>query len=273
MICKRLAFVGLLLPILVAAVQTIAAQEVRFPSLDTSGAQVQLRGILHKPSGEGPFPAVVMLSGCYGGFGPEETHQSTWADRLAGWGYVALRLDSFGPRGYPNGICDLQFQSVWDKYSYTRARDAYAARSYLSSLSFVDAENIAVIGWSHGGWSIIRVIDKTLRPKSEKPFNAVVAFYPYCPSPSNPDTPILVLSGEKDDLTASAKAMKAQYEQLNWKTEFSFKVYPNTYHCFDFETLPAGGVEFGRHLEYDPEATSDAIDFTRAFLSKHLGAE
>jgi poly(3-hydroxybutyrate) depolymerase len=53
-----------------------------------------LRGLLFRPKGEGPFPAVVLLHGCRG----IQPYQRDWAGKLAEWGYVALLVDSFGPR-------------------------------------------------------------------------------------------------------------------------------------------------------------------------------
>src|SRR5580704_7268540 len=53
---------------------------------------------LYRPSGGGPFPAVVLLHTC-AGLGP---HVHAWARKLQDWGYVALVVDSFTPRG--NGV-------------------------------------------------------------------------------------------------------------------------------------------------------------------------
>jgi dienelactone hydrolase len=47
------------------------------------------------PDGTGPFPAVILLHGC----GGEGSAQQYWIDRLTGWGYAVLRLDSFTARG------------------------------------------------------------------------------------------------------------------------------------------------------------------------------
>ena len=50
---------------------TLAAELVSFPSLDgslTGGAPTELHGLLVKPEGSGPFPAVVALHGCGGLF-------------------------------------------------------------------------------------------------------------------------------------------------------------------------------------------------------------
>jgi dienelactone hydrolase len=256
--------------ILVAAIQ---AQNVTIPA-QSMGEKLQLPGVLHKPNGDGPFPAVVMLCGCPGyAKDPDATQQSTWADRLVGWGYVALQIDSFSPRGFPNGVCD-NTNIVNDAM---RSDDAFAAKSYLSTLRFVDPKNIAVIGWSHGGWTVIKIIDGYYRKdKRVSPFKAAVAMYPYCSGEVEPDTPVLVLIGKKDDWCPAslAEAMKIVYSSNNWKPEFALKVYPNAYHAFDYETTKPGGIDFlGHHIEYDPEATADAIAQTKVFLAKYCLAQ
>jgi dienelactone hydrolase len=272
MVIKRTVLAMVSLTILVVCIQTIAAQAVTIPSQTHSRKVIQLPGILHKPDGEGPFPAVLMLCGCAGyGSEPDSTHQSTWAERLVGWGYVALQLDSFSPRGAPNGVCDRP----GIVYALDRADDAYSAKSYLTTLPFVDPKNIAVIGWSHGGAAVMSIVDGYASDKGVSPFKAAVAFYPYCNRfLYGPDMPVLVLMGKKDDWSplAGAEVLKEEYKDNEWNLEFSLKVYLNATHAFDIETLPAGGVDFpGHHMEYDPEATSDAIAETQAFLAKYIG--
>src|SRR5437763_16617711 len=44
------------------------------------------------------YPAVVVLHGCSG----ISSHSAAVADRLGSWGYVALAVDSLGPRGGPD---------------------------------------------------------------------------------------------------------------------------------------------------------------------------
>jgi poly(3-hydroxybutyrate) depolymerase len=108
MFVRKATLAILLLAILVAATQAIAAQEVIIPSHMESwqgGQELLLSGILHKPSGDGPFPAVVMLNGCENIRDPDQVaHETSWAQRLVSWGYVALQVDSFTPRGFPKGI-------------------------------------------------------------------------------------------------------------------------------------------------------------------------
>jgi dienelactone hydrolase len=271
MATKRLVLALLLLAILFAAAQTVVAQQV-FIQSSKSGEQLWLPGVLHKPSGDGPFPAVVMLSGC-GGYaaGNDAAQASFWIDKFVGWGYVALQLDSFSPRGFPKGVCDNPFTEVT---ADMRSQDAYSGKAYLSTLPFVDSKNIAVIGWSHGGIAVIRIIDRNSRSTEISPFKAAVAFYPYCWPLVDPDTPTLVLIGRKDDWcpAALAESLGKEWKDWNFKPEYSLTIYPNATHVFDQATLPATGVTFlGHHFQYDPEATADAVNRTRDFLAKYIG--
>jgi dipeptidyl aminopeptidase/acylaminoacyl peptidase len=112
-----------------------------------SGDFVTLAGKLTKPRGDGPFPAVVLLHGC----GGVAKSMDGWADKLAGMRYVALVLDSFGPRNEPKGICAntmLIPQTV-------RSKDAFDAKAYLGRLPFVTRNQIAVMGFSHGGLAVL----------------------------------------------------------------------------------------------------------------------
>jgi dienelactone hydrolase len=260
---------------LVAVAQTSTAQEVVIPSRTEAGGQLQLPAILYRPSGSGPFPAVVMLYGCEGVANVlplDQKHHAQWIQRLVGWGYVALVLDSFSPRG-PSSICD-NTASVSPE---SRSADAYAAKSYLSALPFVDPNNIGVIGWSHGGWAVISIIDRAGRNREDGPFKAAVAFYPLCHPLADPDTPVLVLIGKKDDWCPAslAESLAQDFKRSKWKREFSLTVYPNAAHAFDIE-LPKAiryGITFmGHHLDYDAQATSDAVTRTRDFLAKYLQA-
>src|ERR1700720_3071231 len=84
------------------------------------------------------FPAVVVLHGC----GGISSHTAGIADRLGSDGYVALAVDSLGPRGVANR-CTCSG-------SEEQAFDAYSARRYLAQQEFVDAARIAVLGQSMG---------------------------------------------------------------------------------------------------------------------------
>src|SRR6266511_194461 len=66
---------------------------VKFTNV-TPVAPQEISATLVRPAGEGPFPAVVQLHGC----GGLQAQSYRWARWLADRGYVALVVDSFGPR-------------------------------------------------------------------------------------------------------------------------------------------------------------------------------
>jgi dienelactone hydrolase len=250
---------------LAITISSFAAEEVSIPNIE-AGRSLPLPGVLHKPDGDGPFPAVVMLVGCggYAGGGPNADHQSSWARKLVEWGYVALQVDSYSPRG-PSLNCDFAG-------SITISRDAFAAKSYLSTLPYVDPENIAVVGWSMGGIAALKIIDAYFRQDGMIPFKAAVAFYPQSFPVYKPDTPLLILIGEQDKLCnpLSSKLLAEKYEEKGWKPAMVLVVYPDAGHAFDLEGIDL--MWAGHHLKYDPQAAADATERTRDFLAKHLGS-
>ena len=66
----------------------------------TKERPVRLTGYLARPTGPGPYSAVVLMHGC-GGF---HSSMISWADRLSRFGYAALAVDSFGSRGGRRGL-------------------------------------------------------------------------------------------------------------------------------------------------------------------------
>jgi len=250
---------------LAMALPSFAAEEVSIRNSE-NGRSLPLPGVLHKPGGAGPFPAVVMLVG-YGGYaggGPNADHQSAWAGKLVEWGYVALQVDSYSPRG----------PALNPDYagSLTISRDAFAAKSYLSALPYVDPENIAIVGWSMGGTAALKVIDAHFRQEGMIPFQAAVAFYPVSYPVYKPDTPLLILIGDKDGICKpeSSILLAKKYEEKGWKPAMTLVVYPGAGHAFDLEGIDL--MWSGHHLKYDPQAAADATERTRDFLAMHLAA-
>src|SRR4051794_36355255 len=78
-----------------------APASLSFGPATVGGPGSNENGELYRPAGVGPFPAMVILHGC-DGIG---RHYRDWARRLAGWGYEALLVDSFRPRGTPS-VCN-----------------------------------------------------------------------------------------------------------------------------------------------------------------------
>jgi dienelactone hydrolase len=257
---------------LAAAADTVTFQGT---TKTKAGDFVMLKGKLTKPQGDGPFPAVVMLHGCRG----IDKAQDAWAERFASWGYVALQVDSLVSRGEKD-ICATPFIIPFP----SRVQDAYDGKSYLAGLPFVDRNQIAVAGWSHGGtltiasvsprnyfaWANLNMAYSALAQKPGAPFRAAVAFYPWiCIAQLNDsEAPLLILTGESDIVTPVA-FLKTNMPTGKTAHEVILKVYPGVYHTFDAEgvdTTSATGVRF----KYDPTAAADAIVRVKEFLAKHV---
>ncbi|WP_296346287.1 dienelactone hydrolase family protein [Reyranella sp.] len=267
------SFLGALVALIATAASCFAGTQVEIPAAEPD--QKPLPAYLARPSGAGPFPAVVVLHGC-GGFGYRPV---SWADLLASWGYVALAIDSLTPRGKTTACSTgLGEQPV----------DAYQALKYLAAQPFVRADRVGVLGMSMGGWSVLFALQRDmLEPKYTQKFRAGVALYPQCRGMSGLMTaPTLILIGELDDWTpaAACRAMVAgeaesgTYAPPYGKREsgdrsmLELVVYPDTYHSFDAANLRFGdGMRFlGHFLQYNDAATRDSVERVRTFLGRTL---
>ena len=265
-----------------------AAYEVEwteFPALRPfEGEPVQLSALAFRPKGDGPFPAIVMLHGCSGMYTPSGYVANAyrhWAELLALDGYVALLVDSFGPRGH-RSICELQKRPILE--SRERVEDAYAAARWLNAQRYVAAGRIGVIGWSNGGTGTLYSMRASSR--MEPGFRAAVAFYPGCRrlsrarTPYRPYAPLLILIGEADDWTPAEACQTLAALAQQEGAPLEIVTYPGAHHSFDRLGLPVRyrpnvrnlnkpdrrGATVGEH----PQAREDAIRRTKAFFAERL---
>ena len=248
-----------------------AGQLIEFPNLPTH-APAKLLGYLARPDTglsrmlgshsdrAGAYPAVVVLHGC-GGF---SSHAAEIADRMGALGYVALAVDSLGPRG---------IDSRCGGGSPDQAFDAYAALRYLSQLNLVDPARVAVLGQSMGGSSALYAVDRDLAAQyfSER-FRAAIAYYPGCGIPAPTMTaPTLVLIGEADDWNPAERCREMAAHARPDGAAIALTVYPGAHHAFDVTQFQPGVRVLGHWLEYNEPAARDAEHKLRAFLAAHLG--
>jgi dienelactone hydrolase len=207
---------------------------------------------------------VVVLHGC-GGVGAGSL---SWAERLAGWGYMAAVVDSLGPRKLGD-IC----ANGWFLSSEARAQDAFNAASYLRTLPDVDRDRIGVIGFSHGASSTIAAALADPGPADKgRPFQAAVAYYPYCPTalPKRFATDLLIVIGQDDEVTPADRCRYFVEENRDVQHAPALKVYPAAAHAFDVPGLDMLSARGGRMRE-NPQAATDSFEVTRRFLAEHLG--
>ncbi len=120
------------------------AREIAFENAD---AGVMLAGTLTIPEGQGPHPAVILLTGS----GPQDRDETlaghkpflVIADHLTRRGIAVLRYDDRGVGGSSGSTLDSTVEDF--------AADALAAAAWLREQSEVDGARIGLIGHSEGG--------------------------------------------------------------------------------------------------------------------------
>ena len=235
-----------------------------------------LRGLLVRPDGAGPFPAVVLLHGCDG----VQPFQEQWAADVAKWGYVALLADSHGPRGIGDDCAN------WPPTADSRAFDAFGALRYLSSLTFVDAGRVGVIGWDTGGGVVQGVLEaKGVQQLVAERFAVGVELYPI-ERPEGPvSEPVLLLVGDKDDCSPAAHIQHAMAAFDPGPVPLVLEAVPDAGHGFDnprfaepiyftyaqaHQCFEMGTTMTGITMTYSKAARDVAVERVHAFLEEHL---
>jgi dienelactone hydrolase len=257
------------LPVLAVILQTAipAPAQDRAPPIINNDTIGELRqhqsGSILLPQGRPPYPAVIVLHGCNG------VSQNTfaWARRLASWGYAALVINSLTPR-HLRQVCDGSRALPGPE----RAKDVFAGAAYLRTRSDIDDKRIAVLGYSHGGWTALNAATAERTEREGAPaFRAIVALYPFCPLKIAPTlaTDIQILAGEADDW-APASNCKTFVEKYGEDAPHrpSLMIYPGARHAFDAKRPDR--VYFGHRLAYDASAAADAFERTRKFLEDRM---
>ncbi len=243
-----------------------AVEVVHFATASKQPNPLTLRGYLRRPTGNGPFPAVILLHGCGGD--PEGLDRN-WGARFQAWGYVSLTVDSFGPRGITS--------SCQSTIPAGRKFDPYDALLFLAHKPFVVPSRVALVGFSEGG---VITLDDT-EPNGDstgRGFHAAVAFYPICAGSGIATVPTLIINGELDDWSSAAacKKMVAQESDIGVtrhkgvSAPMSLVILPGAYHKFDDPKFQPGHRYMGHLLEYNAVDLGIAADDVRRFLAIEL---
>jgi dienelactone hydrolase len=271
------------------AVASQGARDLEFPSspsdFPSSGAPAMA---LYKPEGKGPFPALVLVHQCAGLSTGTRQNASmlAWAKEAVARGYVALLIDSLGPRGVAM-VCYGPKGGV----NFARGvKDALQAAEHLRRFDFVDPERVAIAGFSWGAMVALlassRLWSDALAPG--KRFAAAVSFYPGCFTIRPPfgapyeivnadlERPVLVLMGEKDNETPAGECVAKLERAKNGGAPVQWHVYPEATHCWDCTSLDGfSKIDFrGNRVVYrsDPDVTRDSARRMFEFLQRIMSA-
>jgi len=110
------------------------------------GTAVDLHGVLLKPRGRGPFPAVVLS---HGAGGNAQSYEHELGAVMRTWGLVCIAPDYTHARGAPRGVSEALLQQGG---SAANAFRAHAAVTVLARLGYVDTSRVAAHGHSMGAF-------------------------------------------------------------------------------------------------------------------------
>ena len=253
-------------------------QSLLLPSADGT----ELRAWLVSPEGlpaDRLRPVVIALHGCAGLYvisGPRSGQLSARHDGMArlliSKGYSVLFPDSFSTRG-EQSLCLQKIQGRKINQLHRRG-DVTGALNWLATQGWADVNKIALLGWSHGGSTVLASTDANDPVASSRLAHPsiAIAFYPGCSvalkSTYRPTAPLLMLLGELDDWTPAAPC-----RELARRVGARAVIYPDSHHDFDNPVgtvrlranIPNGanpgkGVHSGRNPVTGPQAWQEVVD-------------
>jgi len=254
---------------------------VTFPSAD---GRTILTGYLWRPERSGCHAALVMLHGRTGAYMADDVGVFTartlrprhrmWGHHWRSLGFVALLVDSFGPRGYVIGFPPKSLSSRPPEVSerHVRPLDAYGALAWLRSRSFVEPARIGLQGWSNGAMAVLwgmheDMVRSTQLEPIETGFRAALAFYPNCKFLRDeargyrPYAPVKMLLGGSDDETPPDTCITFADTGTAPGAALSYYVYPGAEHNFD---------DPRRTGRANRDAREDAKVLAADFIREHL---
>ncbi len=232
------------------------------------------------PGAKRAAPGVILMSGC----GGVRAVTRRTAERLCEAGYAAMIVDSMGPRGlsYEDALAQVcSGKALWGR---ERAADVYAALELARRDPRIDETRLALVGWSHGAWSIADAMTLARRGQHpdgladapDAPFSGVrgaFLVYPYLSLPALgrtgdwvEDVAVEALLVEGDTLAdeAHAEAALKRAEARGLPVTWSF--VRGVTHGFDEPDHHPESL-----LRYEPNAAAALESRIDAFLKRVLG--
>ena len=238
---------------------------------------------LKTPKGSGSFPLVIISHGS-GGVGPPYYR---WAQTFVKWGFAAIVMDHYGPRGWVRG---QRPPGGLDATNWRKA-DLVSVLKEINSNPKIDTSRITLAGYSAGGALVFAGILDDIAVKKASlshPIKSGVLFYPYSYA-CYPATgfefqpvkiPLIILFGSEDPGLENCFAEQIK-KMENTNPPLVYKLYKGAHHAFDIKEIKkkfcrtikaardAPYSSYDLCLEYNKEAHQNSIADLKGFLYKH----
>jgi len=199
-------------------------------------------GSISEPSGQGPFPAVIVLH-TSGGL---RDFERNYARKLSGQGYVAIAVN-------------------WSSGGGTNTTDAY---EYLVARPDVDPKRIGLVGFSKGALEAFWLSSRLSIMESDYQISGVVSYYighsivAWSKWAKHP--PTLFLHGDQDLYVEPIEIINYCQERKKNNVVCEYQIYKGAKHAFTHQT---------KYKSYNRVAATAAWNRALAFLDKHVKRE
>ena len=261
-------------------------ERVTFASAD---GKTTLVGYVFKPA-RMPAPrvaAVAMMHGRAGAYSSKaggvwdattlSQRHAMWGELWAEQGYIAVLVDGFGPRGFPQGFPRFSYAERPPELDEVTVRplDAYGALAYLRARSDVLPDRIGLMGWSNGGSATLAAMSADApgiaAPTPAPGFRAALAFYPACglkgrfEAGYRPYAPVRLFHGRDDEEVSPRRCGAFVEKSRALGGDIAIRFYEGATHGFDDpgrkrQRLPANAA-----------ALEDAVERALRFFARELG--
>jgi carboxymethylenebutenolidase len=221
----------------------------------------QIRGYVAFPTGDGPWPGVVVVHEAFG-LTADMTRQ---ADRLAENGYLAMAPDLYSHGFTATCLVSTMRQMITGREGRAM-RDIEAARKALVENPKCTGK-VGIIGFCMGGGFAIlaagRGFDASAPNYGAAPKDLHAALEGACP--------IVGSYGAKDGKSLRGTAQRLESTLTELDIDHDVKEYPNAAHSFMTEgTGRWAWTERVAGLRFVPDAADDAWSRVFAFFHRHL---
>ncbi len=230
---------------------TVINEDITFPS----SSQRQLKGVLARPEGDGPFPGLVVIHEIFG----LTENIKRCAQRFAEAGYAALAVDLFAGRN--TTVCMFRTLSglLFNSLNHEGIHDLKATLDFLTAKDYVDATHVGAVGYCMGGslavaWAC-----------TDNRLQAIAPYYGMNPKPAEAMRRLCPVVGSypgKDFTTKSGQQLDMLLD--GYGVPHDIKIYPDGKHSF---------CNDDRQSSYNHDIAEDSWERVLAFFGEHIKSE
>ena len=217
-----------------------------------------------------PVPAALLFHGC----GGVRQVQDDYAAALNAAGIAAVIVDSNGAREIGRFAAMTQVCGGFRLWGQERAADVFVAVALARQNPAIDPDRLTLIGWSHGGWTILDALGFEAQQSAIRALDGETAslagveqaiiLYPWCGWPSRTGQagihtgyPLHIILAGNDLVARQTPCRELALSAGDTGIPVTIETWEGLTHAFDEPGAPA----FDPRMRYNADAAERARDF------------